>query len=743
MKKRILVFLLVLFTAFGYSASAASSYKSYVYDNNGEIYEAPDAFYYKSQIDLKSLKDNKGNPVGMVSPNDIFVSSDGLIYVSGDDENEMGMVLILNSDFTFNRVIRSFKHTITLEDGTTETFRDFFGSVTNTFVDKTDGSIYICDVSGATKDNTDFKAAKNIPDDGTPAGRVIKLNKDFNQEMVICGITSEILPKGFVFQPKKVVVDDYGRIFVLSQGFTMGIMEIDAQGEFVQCIGAPAVTYNPFELLMRAFSTEEQKESMDDFVPTEYSGIDIDDEGFIFVTNKTFDESTYDEITCLSRLNAKGNDVLRISGTNNPFGDTDASWKTENAGASKLVDVLTLDYGTYAVLDELRGKIFFYNSDGVNLFEFGTIKDDPDVDHVTFVEGNLDAPVAIEWIKDKESYGGQCLVVDANLHCINIYKTTSYADLIFEASELHENNKFAEEEKKWEEVLKLNSNSIAAKQNKAKVLYREKNWKEAMALFKEIKDTENYSKAYKYQRQEYINDYFEIAILVIVVLIVLLMIYKKWRKKHKKEPNENSLWTKIMFSKKLLFRPLHGSWILTRENKGSVSAATIILLAVSLMSLLQARYTGFIFSPDAEDVNILAEFAKICVPVLLFVICNWCVTSLMSGEGSLKAIYMSTCYSLTPIIYLYPVAIIMSNVMVLEEGDFYSVFVTLALVWVFLLIFLGNMRIHDYNLGMAVLELVITVVVMLLVAFLAILFFALIQQMYSFVDNILEELATR
>ena len=115
----------------------------------------------------------------------------------------------------------------------------------------------------------------------------------------------------------------------------------------------------------------------------------------------------------------------------------------------------------------------------------------------------------------------------------------------------------------------------------------------------------------------------------------------------------------------------------------------------------------------------------------------------MSGEGSLKAIYMSTCYSLTPILFLYPVAILLSNVMVLEEGDFYSTFITIALIWVFLLIFLGNMRIHDYTLGMAVVELVITVVVILLIVFLAVLFFALIQQMASFVGNVIEEISTR
>ena len=231
--------------------------------------------------------------------------------------------------------------------------------------------------------------------------------------------------------------------------------------------------------------------------------------------------------------------------------------------------------------------------------------------------------------------------------------------------------------------------------------------------------------------------------LILVVLIILIKLFKKWRKAHEKERKPKKLLEEIKFSKVVMFRPLNGPWLLTRENKGSPLAATIILIAVSLMSLLQARFTGFVFNADAEDVNILIEFSKICLPVLLFVVCNWAVTSLMNGEGSIKAIYMGTCYSLMPIIYLYPVAILLSNIMVQEEGDFYTVFVSIAIFWVFLLIFLGNMRIHDYNLGMAVLEIVVTVVVMLLVVFLAILFAALIQQMITFVQNIIEEISLR
>ena len=48
-------------------------------------------------------------------------------------------------------------------------------------------------------------------------------------------------------------------------------------------------------------------------------------------------------------------------------------------------------------------------------------------------------------------------------------------------------------------------------------------WKDYWSVSK-IKDQENYSKAYKYQRQELINNYFTHAVTIIVILIILLYI---------------------------------------------------------------------------------------------------------------------------------------------------------------------------------------------------------------------------
>lgn len=735
MLKRILVIFAALMILFTIPASASSSYTSYVYDSNGFWFTAPDAFTYVDSLDMTDLVLPDGTAVGeMLEPSDLCVSEDGLIYVC-DTGNKR--IIVLNSDYTLNKIIDSFKNVITDENGNKVTITDYFSKPTSCFANPVDGTLYICDQNGATLSNTDAAIADNITE-GT-SGRVIQLKSDGTFIRCIAGITSSVLKDDFIFQPVDIVVDYADRIFILSYGFNMGVMELDEYGEFVGCLGAPDVTYNPLELIMRMFSTEAQKERMESYVPTEYSGIDVDDEGFLYVTNQTFTRSDGANGDMLRKLNAKGKDTLRKTGDIKPFGDTDASWYGTYRGPSRLTDVMSLENDVYAVLDRLRGKVFFYNVDGINLFEFGAVFDSADKTHTAYVDGTFEADgaVSMEWINNC------CIVLDSKAARINVYEMTDYAEMILEATKLHAEDQYDEEVEIWKKVLVLNNNSVAAKQAIGKVYYRNGDYDTAMKYFKEILDTENYSKAYKYKRQEIIGDYFGVGVAAIVLLIVLVTVGKRIYKKFVPPVGEKSFLGKLKFANKVMFRPLNAPWILTREGYGSVGSATVLLAAAAIMTVLHARFTGFIFSPMAQYTNMFGGIASIVVPLLLFCICNWCVTSLLAGEGNFKAIYISACYSLTPILYLYPVAIIISNVMVAEEGDFFSVFVTLALAWVLMLIFFGNMRIHDYTLGMAVIEIVITVVVMVFVVFIAILFFALCQQMYDFISDVIEELATR
>ena len=148
---------------------------------------------------------------------------------------------------------------------------------------------------------------------------------------------------------------------------------------------------------------------------------------------------------------------------------------------------------------------------------------------------------------------------------------------------------------------------------------------------------------------------------------------------------------------------------------------------------------------DSSDsnTNVIMEALTVLLPFLLWCVANWSLTTLADGEGSFKSIVITTAYSLLPLSLInIPLAII-SNFMVQTEAQFYSFFVGLAMVWMVLLLFVGMMTIHDYELGKNVIISICTIIAMLFIAFLGMLFVNLVQRMISFVISLYQELAFR
>ena len=58
-----------------------------------------------------------------------------------------------------------------------------------------------------------------------------------------------------------------------------------------------------------------------------------------------------------------------------------------------------------------------------------------------------------------------------------------------------------------------------------------------------------------------------------------------------------------------------------------------------------------------------------------------CLTTLFDGEGTLKDVYIATCYALTPLpLFVIPMTIV-SNFVTADEMSLVSMFLTLAYVW--------------------------------------------------------------
>ena len=180
------------------------------------------------------------------------------------------------------------------------------------------------------------------------------------------------------------------------------------------------------------------------------------------------------------------------------------------------------------------------------------------------------------------------------------------------------------------------------------------------------------------------------------------------------------------------------------EKRGSMKVAFIIMLAYIFTQILDWSFSGFLVNNmELENINILWIGATFILPFLLFSISNWCVTSLMQGEGSYKDICMATAYALIPIIVIHLPLIPISNFITLEEAAFYWFFYSFAIFWFVVMVVLGNMIVHQFTIGKTLGTLILTIIVMGIIVFIILLLFSLAQQIYVFFFTIYEEVRLR
>jgi hypothetical protein len=200
----------------------------------------------------------------------------------------------------------------------------------------------------------------------------------------------------------------------------------------------------------------------------------------------------------------------------------------------------------------------------------------------------------------------------------------------------------------------------------------------------------------------------------------------------------------LRYSLYLIFHPFDGFWDLKHEKKGNLRTALLIVAMVSVTFILRRQLTGFILNEvKLRELNIIVEILSISLPFFLWCVANWCLTTLMDGEGSFRDIVITSAYALIPLILINLPLIVFSNIITLEEAAFYSFFDILSLVWTGLLLFLGTSVVHQYPLTKTFLTCICIVIGMGLIIFIALLFFSLLQQMFAFFYIIYQEVALR
>ncbi|MDR0442509.1 MAG: YIP1 family protein [Treponema sp.] len=200
----------------------------------------------------------------------------------------------------------------------------------------------------------------------------------------------------------------------------------------------------------------------------------------------------------------------------------------------------------------------------------------------------------------------------------------------------------------------------------------------------------------------------------------------------------------LKYSMYTAVRPLDGFWDLTHEKRGSLAAANVIVGMAVIVEILRLTLTNFQFiSINMEYFNAIIVALRILLPIFLWTVANWSLTTLMDGKGRMVDIYMAVAYALAPSVLINAGMIILSQVITFDEGAVYWVLASFSVLWTAILLLAGMMMIHDYSLAKTLGSSFLTIVGMGVMVFIFVVFFSLISDAIAYFVSLYKEILFR
>ena len=710
-------------------AAAYSSYQTYTYDIDGNPISSPDAYTPLDQrIDSGAM--------GLSTPlsdnvNDMIVDEKGNVYLADTKNNR---IVVLDSSFKSRFELSSFSN-----NGIPDSLYEPKG------VFPTEERIYVCDTGNS---------------------RIVVFDIKGNFLNVIKAPESNLFTDTDLYTPVALAVapTQHGdKLFVVSSTTTQGVIVMKDTGEFESFIGAQKVDISLWDWIWRKLQTDEQKKKSENIIADPYVNIALADDGMLYAVSDVSpgnistviasrgNKELASDYAPIKLLNQKGDEIMRRNGFWPPVGEIDytavesnddyeitgdiveAQKKTSLGSPSKLTDVAAGPQKTWTTVDQDRSRLYTYDYDGNLLFAFG--------DKGSQV-GNMERIVALDYQDDET-----LLVLDGQTSSITVFKITDYGRILMQALKHQNEYKYDLAVNDWREILKRNTNFDAAYIGIGTALARQGKYEEAIEYYKSAYDTDNYSAAFTVVRKEFIEKWVFLIVIVAVVFIFAMSKFFSYAGKVNKSvvtsSGSRTFKQEVMYGTHLIFHPFDGFWDLKFEKRGSVRGGIFYIALTVLAFFFQSLAQGYLFNPRGVYSTIFDQLIGVLLPLMLFVVANWCVTTLFEGEGSLKDIFKAVSYSLAPVPFIIVITTIASNWVTKNEMDIVSLISTISFIWMGMLIVFGVMTTHQYSIGKNIITLLATIIGMVFIMFVGVLFSTLLGKVIGFISNIIVEINYR
>jgi hypothetical protein len=519
------------------------------------------------------------------------------------------------------------------------------------------------------------------------------------------------------YVPLKVNVNSKG-IFLVSDGATKGVIQLDLNGDFVGYLGANKTAKSFTSWFQNLFFSAAQKTSLLNAAPPSPSNLAFSSSGLLYTV------TTGDASSSLKKLNTLGNVVM-----------------TPSYNLAQCVS-LALDQDDNIFACTSDGRLVIYDGSGNLLFLFGG--------NSAYSErvGNLKTPTAVALTKERG-----LVALDSESGALLYYEPTDFAKLVFSAITYYNNGLYVEGESLWKEILSLNSSFILSYRALAASDMKKGNYGQALYEYQQAQDRSGYSLAYWEIRNAWIQanvGYLFLAILLVAVLYFALeFVFQKtvWLDRPALvvgQAKRSRLYRDLAFQGAFIHSPSDAVYKIKIKEGPSVWGATLLYVWFILLRILDPLLTSYLFNgQNLYNTSALKIILFSTVPLFLWILANYFVATVSDGEGKLKDLYVGTIYALSPYLLLALPIMLLSRALTYNEEFLYTLLEIVMYGWSAILLFRHYAEMHDYSFLKTIKNLLLTVVAFAAFILAAYVIYMMASQLFGYLAQVFKELFNR